>query len=90
MVAEGITGAVVVAHSLSGVWAQLLLGAAPDRIARMVFLNAVVLRNGESFVSNAVGPAQASARHPPQPSELMIGSWIRVLGYDGVTIIWST
>lgn len=61
MVAERITGAVVVAHSLSGVWAQLLLGAAPERIARMVFLNAVLLRNGESFVSNAVGPAQVRA-----------------------------
>jgi pimeloyl-ACP methyl ester carboxylesterase len=61
MAEEQISNAIVVAHSVSGVWLQLLLGAAPERISRMVFINAVVLKNGESFISNAVGPAQASA-----------------------------
>lgn len=65
MVEEEISNAIVVAHSVSGVWLQLLLGAAPERISRMVFVNAVVLKNGESFVSNAVGPAQARAAACP-------------------------
>ena len=55
---EDITNAIVVGHSVAGVWLQLLLGRAPDRIARLVFLDAVILKNGETFVSNAVGPAQ--------------------------------
>ena len=58
MVEEGISDAVVVGHSVSGVWLQLLLGQAPERISRMVFINAIILKNGESFISNAVGPAQ--------------------------------
>lgn len=58
MEAESITDAVVVAHSVSGVWLQLLLGQVPERISRACFLNAVVLKSGESFISNAVGPAQ--------------------------------
>lgn len=55
---EAITNAVVVGHSVSGVWLQLLATQAAQRIARVVFLNAIVLKDGESFVSNAVGPAQ--------------------------------
>ena len=31
---------------------------AADRISRIVFLDAIVLKNGESFISNSVGPAQ--------------------------------
>lgn len=58
MEAELITNAVVVAHSVSGVWLQLLLGQVPERISRVCFLNAIVLKTGESFVQNAVGPAQ--------------------------------
>lgn len=58
MEAEAITEAVVVAHSVSGVWLQLLLGQVPERISRVCFLNAIVLKTGESFISNAVGPAQ--------------------------------
>jgi pimeloyl-ACP methyl ester carboxylesterase len=57
---ENISNAVVVGHSVAGVWLQLLLGQAADRISRLVFLDAVILKNGESFVSNAVGPAQVS------------------------------
>ncbi len=55
---EAITNAVVVAHSVSGVWLQLLSVQAPERISRVVFLDAIVLKNRESFISNAVGPAQ--------------------------------
>ncbi len=55
---EDITGAVVVGHSVSGVWLQLLTVQAAERISRVVFLDAIVLKNGESFISNAVGPAQ--------------------------------
>lgn len=71
MVEEQITNAIVVGHSVSGVWLQLLLGQVPERIARMVFINAVILKNGESFISNAVGPAQVPPccwllRHVPQ------------------------
>ena len=58
MVAESITDAVVVGHSVAGVWLQLLLGQVPERISRVCFLNAVVLKTGESFISNSVGPAQ--------------------------------
>lgn len=64
METENISNAVVVGHSVAGVWLQLLLGQAADRISSVVFLNAIVLKNGESFVSNAVGPAQV---HPPLP-----------------------
>ena len=60
MEAEAITEAVVVAHSVSGVWLQLLLGQVPERISRVCFLNAIVLKTGESFISNAVGPAQVT------------------------------
>ena len=59
---EAITGAVVVGHSVSGVWLQLLTVQAADRISRVVFLDAIVLKNGESFISNAVGPAQVYAQ----------------------------
>ena len=97
---EAITNAVVVGHSVSGVWLQLLSvqvshlmwsflpvylgedtltltcashywllrkakeGMRPDfmqaaeRISRIVFLDAIVLKNGESFISNSIGPAQ--------------------------------
>ncbi|CAL8463647.1 g3181 [Coccomyxa elongata] len=58
MVAESITEAVVVGHSVAGVWLQLLLGQVPERISRICFLDAVVLKTGESFISNSVGPAQ--------------------------------
>ena len=40
-------------------WLQLLAVQAAERISRVVFLDAIVLKNGESFISNAVGPAQA-------------------------------
>ena len=60
---EAIQGAVVVGHSVSGVWLQLLAVQAAERISRVVFLDAIVLKNGESFVSNAVGPAQVKALH---------------------------
>lgn len=60
MVAESITEAVVVGHSVSGVWLQLLLGQVPERISRICFLNAIVLKTGESFISNSVGPAQVT------------------------------
>ena len=58
---EAITGAIVVGHSVSGVWLQLLTVQAAERISRVVFLDAIVLKNGESFISNAVGPAQVHA-----------------------------
>ena len=68
---EAITNVVVVAHSVSGVWLQLLSVQAAERISRVVFLDAIVLKNRESFVSNAVGPAQvrpctlSSVNHTP-------------------------
>eukprot|EP00884_Botryococcus_braunii_P007427 jgi/Botrbrau1/16686/Bobra.0267s0002.1 len=50
----------VVSHSMGGIWSQLLFQEVPERINRLVFVSALVLENGESFLTNAVGqPIQA-------------------------------
>lgn len=48
---------------------------AAERISRIVFLDAIVLKNGESFISNSVGPAQVwPALHCSCHNSCMAGS----------------
>jgi pimeloyl-ACP methyl ester carboxylesterase len=51
---EDITDCVLVAHSYSGSVAPGVVAAAPDRIRRVIYLDALVVRTGES-VSEAMG-----------------------------------
>lgn len=60
--ANDITDAVLVAHSYSGTVAPGVIAAAPGRIRRVIFLDSVLLRSGES-VAGAMGfmsPEQAA------------------------------
>ncbi|KAK9836343.1 hypothetical protein WJX81_007121 [Elliptochloris bilobata] len=59
MRANGLSNVTLVAHSLAGVWAQLVVQQEPDAIERIIFLDAVILKSGESFALNHIGwPAQ--------------------------------
>eukprot|EP00884_Botryococcus_braunii_P006988 jgi/Botrbrau1/16290/Bobra.0066s0062.4 len=76
---HGLENAILVGHSLSGVWLQLTLQRIPHRISKLVFCDAAVLADGESFATNLVGqPGQLGfagfASYPFFPYALNIGS----------------
>lgn len=74
----------LVGHSLAGVWMQLLLQQIPDRIGMLIFIDAVALKTGESFFSNAIAgvvptypvyPSQACSRTNPLSHRVTCETW---------------
>ena len=55
----------LVGHSLAGVWMQQLLQQIGDRLAGLVFVDAVALETGESFFTNGVAGIVPEYSDPP-------------------------
>lgn len=55
---NGLQDVTLVGHSLAGVWLQLLTQRMPERIGRLLFLDATILLPGESFFNNRVAGSQ--------------------------------
>jgi pimeloyl-ACP methyl ester carboxylesterase len=67
MAMKQLDDVILVGHSLAGVWMQMLLQQVPNRIAGLVFIDAVVLLPGESFFSNRIaGVIPTSPAFPAQ------------------------
>jgi pimeloyl-ACP methyl ester carboxylesterase len=67
---EDLSGAVLVGHSQGGIVCQAVAEAAPERIGRLVFIDAPVLRDGECALDAM--PAEILAKYGPTPPNAVI------------------
>ena len=65
LVENDLTDVTLVGHSLAGVWLQLLTQLMPERVGRLLFLDATILLPGESFFNNRVAGSQSDITLAP-------------------------